>query len=122
MAHARSPALPDRRGAGPACLYGRLLRREGLRRTGLHASLCRPYAWPDATVVQHGALRQSREAGCSPTPVEGAALNCTSSAPRTPTQHLRAHAGTGAAARVAGIGLNVMMIRNAPSPMIQEPI
>src|SRR3954470_9345483 len=84
MAHARSPALPDRRGAGPACLYGRLLRREGLRRTGLHASLCRPYAWPDATVVQHGALRQSREAGCSPTPVEGAALSCASTAPGTP--------------------------------------
>src|SRR3954468_10476613 len=84
MAHARSPALPDRRGAGPACLYGRLLRREGLRRTGLHASVCRPYAWPDATVVQHGALRQPREAGCSPTPVEGTALNCASSAPRTP--------------------------------------
>jgi hypothetical protein len=32
------------------------------------------------------------------------------------------YAGTGAAARAAGIGLNINMIRNAPSPMIQEPI
>jgi hypothetical protein len=33
----------------------------------------------------------------------------------------KAHAGTGAAARAAGTGRNVIMIRNAPSPMIHEP-
>jgi hypothetical protein len=32
------------------------------------------------------------------------------------------HAGAGTAARATGIGLNVRMIRNAPRPMIQEPI
>ena len=32
-----------------------------------------------------------------------------------------AHAGAGTA-RATGIGLNVSMIRNAPSPMIHEPI
>src|SRR5690349_16062691 len=84
MAYARSPALPDRRGAGAAGLYGRLLRREGLRRAGLHASLCRSYARPDATVVQYGALRQSRETGGSPTPAEGATLDCASSAHEAP--------------------------------------
>jgi hypothetical protein len=32
------------------------------------------------------------------------------------------YAGTGAAARATGIGLNINMIRNAPIPMIHEPI
>ena len=39
-----------------------------------------------------------------------------------PAMTAEAHAGTGAAARATGIGLNVIMIRNAPSPMIHEPI
>jgi hypothetical protein len=34
----------------------------------------------------------------------------------------QAHAGAGAADRTAGIGLNIMMIRNAPRPMIHDPI
>ena len=33
----------------------------------------------------------------------------------------RVHAGTGAG-RAIGTGLNVKAIRNAPSPMIQEPM
>ena len=47
MAHARRASLPDRRGAGAVCLLGGFFRRESLRRTGLHAALCRPHTRPE---------------------------------------------------------------------------
>ena len=52
---------------------GGFFKREGLRRTSLHAPFRGPHARSQATVVQHGDLRKSREAVCSPTSAQGAA-------------------------------------------------
>ncbi len=58
--------------AGTVCLHRGFFKREGLRRAGLHAPVCRPHARPRATLVQHGAVRKSSETGCSPPSAQGA--------------------------------------------------
>src|SRR6266403_1128815 len=85
-AHARRTSLADRRGAGTVCLHRGFFKREGLRRAGLHAPVCRPHARPRATLVQHGAVRKSSEAGRSPPSAQGAAtLDPVPAPPITPT-------------------------------------
>jgi hypothetical protein len=45
-----------------------------MRGSNLHAYVCRSHARPFASMVQHGGLRQSGEAGCPSTSVDGRRL------------------------------------------------
>src|SRR5665213_2062574 len=46
-----------------------------MRGSNLHADVCRPHTGPFTSMVQYGDLRQSREADCSPTSVEGVSIS-----------------------------------------------
>ena len=70
LAPPRRAALARRGDARSARLYGGLLPRQGLRRSDLYAAVCRSHAGPRPAVVQHGDVRQSREAGGPPTPTQ----------------------------------------------------
>src|SRR5262249_11409231 len=103
----RSPRVPDRaplarprgapvaggRGAGPARLHGGFFPGEGLRTPGVYAALRRSHPRSRPAVVQHGGLREPRQAGSPPAPTQGTSTvgwkrgrsySTTSGTPRPP--------------------------------------
>ena len=79
--HPDALLLPVGETLGRLVWYGGLLPRQGLRRSDLYAAVCRSHAGPRTAVVQHGDVRQSREAGSPPTPTQS-----TSTLARASTQ------------------------------------
>ena len=70
----RNIAAADWGSDGQGRLRGKLLRHQGVRGPGVHADVCRPHAGAGAPMVQHGDLRQPRQAGRAPQPDEGQGL------------------------------------------------
>ena len=73
----RSPEVSfaaDRRSAGAMRVRRGLRQYQSVRGTSLHPDLRRPYKEARQTVVQHGDVRQSRQAGGSSPPTQGRAL------------------------------------------------
>ena len=64
--------LPIGAGAGPACVCGGFLQREGVRGPSLHAVFCRPHARSGSPLVQHGGVWEPSEAGGASPAREGA--------------------------------------------------
>ena len=66
LAFPRIAARADRRDAGEVRVRGGFRQREGVRGTQLHPDVRRPHEAAGETVVQHGDLRQPRQAGRPP--------------------------------------------------------
>lgn len=80
MADTGFAAVADRAGAGEGRQSGGLHERQGVPGIDLHTVVRRPYAEPRSPLVQHGDLRQPREAGGSPKPRQGTTLRSATSA------------------------------------------